>query len=96
LSAHDTNLLSATTQDDCTRLGLRATLKKVVAFTAHLALLKQVTAAKAVKSELGNRRLHRTTARRHRSLEVVVRNPPGAENVAVGEPLSSDVANRQL
>ena len=88
-------LLGATTKDNRRSLGIVAAGEQVVALVADLLLLEKGALAQVFGLDLGRRRLHRRTRGQAHALHVVGGDAASTEDVAVGEILRREVANRQ-
>eukprot|EP00047_Mylnosiga_fluctuans_P001742 m.221713 g.221713 ORF g.221713 m.221713 type:complete len:557 (-) comp10637_c0_seq1:26-1696(-) len=89
-------LLGTAAHDDRARLGLGAAREEVVPLGADLLLLEERALAQRVGGHVVDRGLDRATARLHRALQIIVGHAAGTEHVAIGKPLSGNIANGQL
>mmetsp|Transcript_26228 Transcript_26228/g.76937 ORF Transcript_26228/g.76937 Transcript_26228/m.76937 type:complete len:415 (-) Transcript_26228:544-1788(-) len=88
-------LLSPAAQEDGVGARGAAAREKVEALAAHLLLLKEVARAEHLGDEAVAGGLHGPTARRRYALHVLLGHAAGAEDVAVREVLSGEVADGQ-
>lgn len=89
-------LVGSTPQDHRARLGLGATLKEVEPLASNLLLLKLSASTEVLLLDIATGRLDRTSDGLDDSSEIVRRNSTGAEDVAVGKVLGSEITNGKL
>jgi hypothetical protein len=89
-------LVGPAAEDERARLCLGAALKDVEALAADLPLVKRAAPAEVLVGNVGARRLDRAADGLDDALQVLGRDPAGAEDVAVGKVLGREVADRQL
>ena len=88
-------LLRPSPQQQRARHRLPAPLKQVEPLPTNLPLLKALTAPEVLRPDIRARTLRRSAHRLDDALEVVRCDAAGAEDVAVGEELGREVADRQ-
>ena len=88
-------LLSATAQQQRTRLGALAVLEDVEPLPANLPFLKLATRAKVLVLDIGTRRLDRPSDGLRDALQIIVRHPPGAKDIPIGKVLRREVPDGQ-
>ena len=89
-------LVGPAAEDERARLCLGAVFKDVEALAANLPLVKRAAPAEVLVGNVGARRLDRAADGLDDALQVLGRDPAGAEDVAVGKVLGREVADRQL
>jgi hypothetical protein len=87
-------LFRTTSQQQRTSLCARTVFKDVEPLSTNLPLLELATGTEVLVLDVRTGGLDRTTDGLNNSLQVIVRNSTGTENVSVGKVLSSQITNR--